>query len=132
VPKSTKRPLPTQNVILPLCRAELSPAERAHSTARRKAIYLQLHPETGHGGDRRSDQVDNLSTRSFADATAEATGRDARTVRRDAERGEKISERALALVARTPLDSGAYLDKLKALTGDRNSKNVGSTERMRA
>lgn len=29
-----------------------------------KVIYLKLHPETAHGGDRRSDQVDNLSTRS--------------------------------------------------------------------
>lgn len=29
-----------------------------------------MHPETGHGGDRKSDQVDNLSTRSFAAETA--------------------------------------------------------------
>ncbi|TGV63192.1 hypothetical protein EN792_072125, partial [Mesorhizobium sp. M00.F.Ca.ET.149.01.1.1] len=32
-----------------LCRAELSPADRAVWTARRKAIYLEMHPETGHG-----------------------------------------------------------------------------------
>lgn len=29
-----------------LCRSELSPAERAHYTERRKAIYLEKHPET--------------------------------------------------------------------------------------
>lgn len=87
-----------------LCRAELSPADRASQTARRKAIYLELHPKTGHGGDRRSDQVDNLSTRSFADVTAEAIGKDERTVRRDAERGEKVCEPALALVRGTALD----------------------------
>lgn len=61
-----------------LCRNELSPAERASQTARRKAIYLELHPETAHGGDRKSDQVDNLSTRSFAEETASATGKDER------------------------------------------------------
>lgn len=37
-----------------LCRAEMSPAKRASQTARRKAIYIELHPETSHGGDRRS------------------------------------------------------------------------------
>lgn len=78
-----------------LCRAELSPADRAQQTARRKAIYVELHPETAHGGDCRFDQVANLSTRSFADETAEATGKDARTIRRDAERREKVSEEAL-------------------------------------
>ena len=98
-----------------LCRAELTPADRASQTARRKAIYLELHPETGHGGDRRSDQVDNLSTRSFASSTAEAIGKDERTVRRDAERGEKVCEEALNLVRGTALDTGSYLDRLKRI-----------------
>ena len=44
-----------------LCRAELSPAERAKQTARRKAIYLIWHPETDQGLAR--DRLDNLSTR---------------------------------------------------------------------
>lgn len=34
-----------------LCRAELSPSDRARQTARRKAIYLELHPETAHGAN---------------------------------------------------------------------------------
>lgn len=79
-------------------RGEGWPAERAAQTARRKAIYLELHPETARGvagADARWNATDNLS---FASATAEATGRDERTVRRDAERGEKISERALAML----------------------------------
>lgn len=99
-----------------LCRAELSPSDRARQTARRKVIYLELHPETGHGGDRKSDQVDNLSTRSFAAETAAVTGTDARTVRRDAERGEKIIGAAMNVVRGTSLDVGTYLDKLKKLS----------------
>lgn len=98
-----------------LCRAELSPADRATQTARRKAIYLELHPETGHGGDRKSDQVANSATRSFVAETAESVGKAERTVRLDAERGEKVSEEALNLVRGTALDTGSYLDKLKRI-----------------
>lgn len=96
-----------------LCRAELSPADRASQTARRKAIYLELHPETAHGGDRKSDQVAEFATRSFVAETAEAVGKAERTVRLDAERGEKVTDEALNLVRGTALDTGTYLDKLK-------------------
>jgi ParB-like chromosome segregation protein Spo0J len=96
-----------------LCRAELSPADRAAQTARRKAIYLELHPETAHGGDRRSDQVADFATRSFVSETAGTSGKAERTVRLDAERGEKVCEEALNLVRGTALDTGSYLDKLK-------------------
>jgi len=99
-----------------LCRAELGPAERARHTARRKAIYLELHPETAHGGDRRSDQVANSATRSFAEETAAISGQSARTVRQDAERGEKVYEGAIAIIKGTALDTGVFLDKLKKLT----------------
>src|SRR3974377_831580 len=34
-----------------LCRHELSPAERSIAVTRRKAIYVQLHPRTAHGGN---------------------------------------------------------------------------------
>jgi hypothetical protein len=80
----------------------------ANQTARRKAIYLELHPETGHGKASPSKE-DNLSTLSFSAATADAIGKDERTVRRDAERGEKVSEQALNLVRGTALDTGSYL-----------------------
>lgn len=98
-----------------LCRAELSPADRASQTARRKAIYLELHPETAAGvagADARWNAADNLS---FASATAEATGKNERTVQRDAERGEKVTDEALNLVRGTALDTGTYLDKLKRI-----------------
>lgn len=98
-----------------LCRAELSPADKAKHTARRKAIYLALHPETGHGGDRKSDQVANSATRSFTDETASLTGQAPRTVRLDAERGEKVIDEVFDLIRGTKLDTGSYLDKIKGL-----------------
>jgi len=108
-----------------LCRAELSPADRAAQTARRKAIYLELHPETAHGANLAGDGVANFATLpSFTAATSEATGKAERTVRLDAERGEKISDRALALVRGSRLDTGEYLDKLKKLPHDEQVAKV--------
>jgi hypothetical protein len=40
-----------------LARANLTPAQEASAIFRRKAIYEELHPETKHGGDRKSDQT---------------------------------------------------------------------------
>lgn len=100
-----------------LMRSELSPALRAQQTSRRKAIYEELHPETAHGGDRgASRQVGDLNdAERFSTETAAATGRSERSIQRDAERGERISERALSMVAGSHLDTGSYLDKLKKL-----------------
>jgi hypothetical protein len=100
-----------------LCRSELSPADRARQTARRKAIYEEMHPETRHGGDRTeaSRQLGDLSERFTAD-TATVSGRSERAVQRDAERGEKVIDEVLSMIAGTKLDTGTYLDKLKKLT----------------
>ena len=38
-----------------LCRHELSAAERSIAVIRRKAIYVQLHPHTAHGGNQGED-----------------------------------------------------------------------------
>lgn len=108
-----------------LCRAELSPADRASNTARRKAIYLELHPETARSaniGPQR--QFVAAECPSFAEATADAIGKDQRTIQRDAERGEKISERALAMVRGTSLDKGTELDKLKKVDADKQEEWV--------
>lgn len=99
-----------------LVRSELTPSDRAKQTARRKAIYLKLHPETAQhvaGGKARQETAsDNLS---FAAVTAEVTGRDQRTVQRDAERGEKVIDEVLEMIRGTKLDTGTYLDKIKRL-----------------
>ncbi|MDE4595930.1 MT-A70 family methyltransferase [Sinorhizobium meliloti] len=102
-----------------LCRAELTPADRALFTFRRKEIHLIRHPETGHGGDRRSNgKVCHLNDtpKGFVAVTAEATGKSERAIRLDAERGEKISERALRQIRGTRHDTGVTLDRLKGLT----------------
>lgn len=107
-----------------LCAPQLTPADRAMFTKRRKEAYEALHPHARHGGDRKSDQVDKLSTRSFAEDQAAVTGVDARTVRRDAERGEKVCDEALNLIRGTRFDTGAYLDRLKSLTPEEQVRAV--------
>jgi hypothetical protein len=97
-----------------LCRAELGSAERASATARRKEIYEALHPETKHGGDRKTDQGAKFAP-SFHKATAAATGQSPRIVQLNAERGEKVIPEVLDMIRGTGLDTGTYLDKLKKL-----------------
>lgn len=103
-----------------LCRAELSPSDRAKQTARRKAIYLELHPETAHGTPGVSRQVGDTRERADADRftaeTAKVTGTSERSVQRDAERGEKVIDAAIDVIRGTVLDTGTYLDKLKNLS----------------
>lgn len=104
-----------------LCRADLSPADRAKQTARRKAIYQELNPATRSGGDHKSDKFQTLKSDtppSFADATAQATGRSAASVYLDTSRGENILPEVLDLIRGTKLDNGSYMDKLKKLPGN--------------
>lgn len=105
-----------------LMRAELSPSDRARQTARRKAIYEELHPETkagvaqarGMNAALGNNVTDSMSA-TFAAETAKIAGRDERSVRRDAERGEKVIDEVLDMIRGTKLDTGTYLDKLKRL-----------------
>lgn len=62
-------------------------------TAERKRAYEVLHPETAHGGDRKSSrQVGDLNAPGrFTADTAAKTGRSERAVQRDAERGEGLA-----------------------------------------
>jgi ParB family chromosome partitioning protein len=104
-----------------LIRAELSPADKAEQTARRKVIYLTLYPDTAADAFKGNQHTGKVADANFAftTATAEATGKARRTVELDAERGEKISEQALALVKGTPLDKGVELDKLKKVAPEK-------------
>ena len=93
-----------------LIRAALSPAEEAAHLAARKAVYLKLHPETGHGGDRKSSsQVENLIP-TFADDTATKIGQSSASVARKTARGEQVED--VGSLAGTSLNKGAELDAL--------------------
>lgn len=102
-----------------LCAPSLTATERAEFTRRRKAAYEALHPETVHGANQhsRSRQVgDSSEAPRFTADTAAATGQSERAVQRDAERGEKVSDEALAMIKGTRLDTGRYLDSIKNLS----------------
>jgi ParB-like chromosome segregation protein Spo0J len=107
-----------------LCRHDLSPAERALAVKRRKAIYLQLHPETRpttDGGEGRHKETrrqvgDESVVERFTQATAEVSGIGERTIQRDAARGEKLGEDVLKKVVGTSLDKGDELDALAKLS----------------
>lgn len=111
-----------------LCSTVLSASERARFTKRRKEAYEALHPETKHGANQhtRSLQV----AKSYADDQAEKTGVDPATVWRDFSRGDKIDDSALDIVKGTELDTGTYLDKLKAVPKEDQVKTV--REQLRA
>lgn len=112
-----------------LCGSKLTPAEKALFTKRRKQAYEALHPETRNGatgvGRDKVRQVGeaNVAERFTAD-TAANTGHSERAVQRDAERGEKISDRAIEALRGTSLDKGTYLDKLKRVPAGEQVKRV--------
>ena len=93
-----------------LCRAALSDAEEAACFAARKAVYLRLHPETGHGGDRGQDPDFGSCSPAFVDDAAAKTGQSRSSVAQKTARGEHIE--GVASLAGTSLDKGTELDAL--------------------
>jgi len=93
-----------------LCRAELTPAQRAVAIKRRQQIWEALHPNTGN-------TVPTLGGRgntSFAGDTCAAAGMTKRAVNEHLSRADALGD-DLAAVAGTSLDKGVELDALKAL-----------------
>jgi hypothetical protein len=104
-----------------LIRAELSPAERALHIRRRKAIYESLHPETRHGGDRKSkSSCQNGDSKRFTKETAKKTRTSERKVQRDVTRGKKVV--VLNQIAGTSLDTSTELDALAKLSPEEQRK----------
>lgn len=109
-----------ENLVAP----SLTPADRARFMRRRKEAYEALHPEAKAGAIRANaanaamgrDVAANFAP-TFAADTAKATGQSERTVQLHSERGEKILPEVLAMIRGTPLDTGAYMDKLKKMPG---------------
>jgi len=104
----------------------LTPTERALFTSMRKSVYEALHPETKHGGDRRSEDFksSNCGLASFTRDTVAKTKRSRSSVERDAHRGRAILPEVLAAVKGTEFDTGTYLDKLAKLAHE-DQRKVG-------
>lgn len=91
-----------------LMRCELSPLDRAVSLAERKAVWERMHPETKHGGDRKSrkkqgeNQVANIATR-FSKDVAERTGLSERSVQLACRISEEIGRDGIEKLRGTPL-----------------------------
>src|SRR4249919_1019910 len=100
-----------------LIRANLSDAERILHVARRKELYEKLHPETKHGGDRRSagarSSSQNENLKAFVADIAVRTGKGRSTVARDVTRAKKVA--VLDDIAGTCLDKGDEIDALGKL-----------------
>jgi hypothetical protein len=98
-----------------LIRSPLTPAQEASAIFRRKKIYVELHKEAGHGGNKTgpSAQFAHTDVESFSENTANATGKHRATVDRAAARGEALCD-DLAAIAGTSLDKGVELDALGA------------------
>ena len=100
-----------------LIRANLSDAERILHVARRKQLYEKLHPETKHGGDRRSagarSSSQNENLKAFVADIAVKTGKGRSTVARDVTRAKKVA--VLDDIAGTCLDKGDEIDALGKL-----------------
>jgi ParB-like chromosome segregation protein Spo0J len=98
-------------------RADLTPAERAAHTGRRKELYEKLYPETkqgkapGKAGGGKKAKKSNLD--SFVSNTAKNTGQSASKVKRDTQRAKNI--KVLDDIKGTSLDKGTELDALAKL-----------------
>lgn len=100
-----------------LMRRELTPLDRATFLAKRKEVYEALHPETAHGGDRKSDQVaksGDLISRFTAEIAAKLDLSE-RSVQRAIQRFSRIAPDVRDRIATTWLArKGAMLDAIAA------------------
>lgn len=101
-----------------LCRAELSPAQRASSIKRRKQVWEALHPETA-GTNCSTSLSDGRKAgpqheQGFAAETAAVSGQSKQDVNRHIARAEALGDDIDEVVG-TSLDKGVELDALKKL-----------------
>ena len=111
-----------------LVRSELSVAQRAHYSKRRKEIWEALHPEPSadygreDGGENEQPRQivapvakhGHVQPKGFAASTAEVTGENVRQIQRNVARAEAIGDDLLRLTG-TSLDKGVELDALAKL-----------------
>ncbi|HYG91173.1 MAG TPA: ParB N-terminal domain-containing protein [Azospirillum sp.] len=133
-----------------LIRHELNPLDRAVFLAEREAVYLRLHPEAAHGGDRKSaefkrkNQVAIMAARSFAEDVREKTGLSDRTIQRAvfiasklapdvraALPGTELAKKQSELVALAQLGHGEQRQALALLlNAEAKVKNVAAAVKL--
>lgn len=89
-----------------IVRSDISALEYGEILLRRKEIYETLHPETKHGGDRKSEGIKTTkcrfeTARSFAQDTAEKLGVTPRTVERQIQTAKNLSPEAKDIIRDT-------------------------------
>ncbi len=98
----------------------LTAVEQTKALARRKEIYEALHPERKAGAKQGKKDAGKKEPGdkavSFAEETAQKTGKSRRTVQRDVAIGEAISDEVAELIKDTPVaDNKSELKKLAKL-----------------
>lgn len=108
-----------------LMRRELDALDRAIFLAERKTVWEAMHPQTKHGGDRKSqkqrdkNQVANLAWR-FSTEASEKLGFSERSVQRAVGLARSLSPEVRALIRGTYIAAhGADLEKLAKLPPER-------------
>jgi ParB family chromosome partitioning protein len=103
-----------------LQRSELSMLERARFMAELRDLWMALHPEARHGGDRRSEEFSSGIVATWSEIAALRTGLSDRTLRRAAEIGASLDREAAALVRGTAAEhSQKDLEMLAAEPAER-------------
>lgn len=96
-----------------LCRAELTPAQRAYAIKRRKEIWEARSPNSGKTFSTIEPRTPGRP-KEFAADTAAVTGQTKQSINQHVSRAEALGDDLLE-VAGTSLDKGVELDALKAM-----------------
>jgi len=114
-----------------LMRTEMGTGDRNAAFARRRAIYLEIHPETEAGAIRAAamnaalgNNVDAQCAPTFAEATSEALGVSKRFVQVAAELGDKIAPEVVDMVRGTEKDAKTYFVALKDMPPEQQIAKV--------
>jgi ParB family transcriptional regulator, chromosome partitioning protein len=125
-----------------LVRAELTEMERAEHLRERKVWYEELHKQTKHGGDRKSEEWHKSSRQlgdlngapSFVEDTAAKTGMSERDVERCVRRAEAIAPEVKEAIHDMPeiADKGVELDALAAVEPEEQKAAVEAVKSGKA
>lgn len=108
-----------------LIRAELTPAQRAASIARRREIWGALHPNSGQSLPENA----RGRPREFAGDTESSTGEAKRTVNLHLSRADALGPDLKAVIG-TSLDKGVELDALKDMEPEARRPLIEAAQRM--